>query len=138
MENTTVTRALTVAGCALAAWIPVLCLRLAAQHVDPTSIAAWVWLDLSELAALIALVLTARRGAARTCLVGLLVATLFVLDAVADIASATTSSSFAAAVAMALGAEIPVALGCLRLALTHTTTNAGRLPMSSRPAFVVA
>lgn len=57
VENTTVTRVLTVAGGVLAAWIPVLYLRLDAQRVDPASIAAWLGLDVSELLALTALVL---------------------------------------------------------------------------------
>ena len=68
-----------------------------------------------------------RRSSVRRNTVGLVAATLFVLDAVTDIASATTTSSLATAVAMALAAEIPVALGCLRLALMHdapaTTTQ---------------
>ena len=127
VENTTVTRVLTVAGGVLAAWIPVLYLRLDAQRVDPASIAAWLGLDVSELLALTALVLATSRRAAATRLIGLVAATLFVLDAVTDIASATTTSSLATAVAMALAAEIPVALGCLRLALMHdapaTTTQ---------------
>ena len=82
---------------------------------------------MSELLALTALVLATSRRAAATRLIGLVAATLFVLDAVTDIASATTTSSLATAVAMALAAEIPVALGCLRLALMHdapaTTTQ---------------
>lgn len=119
VENTTVARALAVAGGVLAAWIPVLYLRLDAQRVDPASLAAWVGLDVSELLALTALVLAAGRRAAATWLIGLVAATLFVLDAVTDIANATTTSS--------LAAEIPIALGCLRLALMHdapaTTTQ---------------
>ena len=77
VENTTVTRVLTVAGGVLAAWIPVLYLRLDAQRVDPASIAAWLGLDVSELLALTALVLATSRRAAATRLIGLVAATLW-------------------------------------------------------------
>lgn len=56
------TRALTMAGCLLAAWIPVLALRMTAQRVDPATIAVWVSLDACELGALTALVLEIGRA----------------------------------------------------------------------------
>lgn len=85
---------------------------------------AWVGLDALEALGLIATGFLAARGDRRHALAAAATATLLVVDAWFDTTTAAPGGDFATAVAMALGAELPLAALCGRLALRALSRHA--------------
>ncbi|PYC68037.1 hypothetical protein C7C46_29735 [Streptomyces tateyamensis] len=110
MPNRMVTAVLAGAGLALLPWILVL--------AQAPGSAGWVALDVMEAGCLLGGAALLRRGAAAlgaARAVAALAAGLLLLDAAVDLT--TAGSAWPVAVAMALGAELPLAALCGRLAL---------------------
>ncbi|MFH8343788.1 hypothetical protein [Streptomyces sp. NPDC018045] len=104
-------RILTGAGLALLPWMGYL-----AGTLPPAQAAAWVALDAVEAACLLAAgtrLMSGHRGhrAAATA-----AAVLLLADACADVATAGPGGELAGALAMAVGAELPLAVLCAALA----------------------
>ncbi|MEV8323669.1 hypothetical protein [Kitasatospora sp. NPDC056731] len=95
-----------VAAVALLPWLAV----LAACHETP-----WVVLDLLEFSALLSLDALLRRRSAAAGWAGGAVALLLAGDALADIACAGPGHAVLAALVMALGVELPLAVVCVLL-----------------------
>lgn len=97
----------TLAALALLPWLAV----LAVCHET-----AWVVLDLFELAALLWLDALLRRRSPAVHLPAAAIALLLAGDALADIGTAGSGLPLLAALVMALGVELPLAVLCLALA----------------------
>ncbi|WP_433887468.1 hypothetical protein [Streptomyces sp. CA-111067] len=115
---------LVACGLALLPWLYVL-----ATGLPPTATAAhwpvaWVGLDALEALGLIATGLLAARGDRRHALAAAATATLLVVDAWFDTTTAAPGGDLATAVAIALGAELPLAALCGRLALRALSRHA--------------
>ncbi|GAA4216334.1 hypothetical protein [Actinocatenispora rupis] len=110
-------RLLVACGLALLPWLYVLATGLPATATAAHWPIAWVGLDTLEALGLIATGLLAARDDRRYALTAAATATLLVVDAWFDTTTAATGGDFATAVAMALGAELPLATLCVRLAL---------------------
>ncbi|MFI2608687.1 hypothetical protein [Kitasatospora sp. NPDC018619] len=95
-----------LAAVALLPWLGV----LAVCHETP-----WVVLDLTEFAALLSLDALLRRRSPAALWAGAAVALLLAGDALADIACAGPGHAVLAALVMAAGVELPLAVLCLRL-----------------------
>ncbi len=108
---------LVACGLALLPWLYVLATGLPATATAAHWPLAWVGLDALEALGLIATGLLAARGDRRHALAAAATATLLVVDAWFDTTTAAPGGDFATAVAMALGAELPLAALCGRLAL---------------------
>lgn len=108
---------LAFCGLALLPWLYVLATGLPATARAAHWPLAWVGLDALEALGLIATGLLAARGDRRHALAAAATATLLVVDAWFDTTTAAPGGDFATAVAMALGAELPLAALCGRLAL---------------------
>ena len=108
---------LVACGLALLPWLYVLATGLPATATAAHWPVAWVGLDALEALGLIATGLLAARGDRRHVLTAAATATLLVVDAWFDTTTAAPGGDFASAVAMALGAELPLAALCGRLAL---------------------
>ncbi|MEU0058634.1 hypothetical protein [Streptomyces sp. NPDC006334] len=108
---------LVACGVALLPWLYVLATGLPATATAAHWPVAWVGLDALEALGLIATGLLAVRGDGRHALAAAATATLLVVDAWFDTATAAPGGDIATAVAMALGAELPLAALCGRLAL---------------------
>ena len=108
---------LVVCGLALLPWLYVLATGLPATATAAHWPVAWVGLDALEALGLIATGLLAARGDRRHALAAAATATLLAVDAWFDTTTAAPGGDFATAVAMALGAELPLAALCGRLAL---------------------
>lgn len=108
---------LVACGFALLPWLYVLATGLPATATAAHWPVAWVGLDALEALGLIATGLLAARGDRRHALAAAATATLLVVDAWFDTTTAAPGGDFATAVAMALGAELPLAALCGRLAL---------------------
>ncbi|MCL6672246.1 hypothetical protein [Streptomyces panaciradicis] len=108
---------LVACGLALLPWLYVLATGLPATAAAAHWPVAWVGLDALEALGLIATGLLAARGDRRHALAAAATATLLAVDAWFDTTTATPGGDFASAVAMALGAELPLAALCGRLAL---------------------
>jgi hypothetical protein len=108
---------LVACGLALLPWLYVLATGLPATATAAHWPVAWVGLDALEALGLIATGLFAARGDRRHALPAAATATLLAVDAWFDTTTAAPGSDFATAVAMALGAELPLAALCGRLAL---------------------
>jgi hypothetical protein len=108
---------LVACGLALLPWLYVLATGLPATATAAHWPVAWVGLDALEALGLIATGLLAARGDRRHALAAAATATLLVVDAWFDTTTAAAGGDFATAVAMALGAELPLAALCGRLAL---------------------
>lgn len=108
---------LDACGLALLPWLYVLATGLPANATAEHWPIAWVGLDALEALGLIATGLLAARGDRRHALAAAATATLLVVDAWFDTTTAAPGGDFAAALAMALGAELPLAALCGRLAL---------------------
>jgi hypothetical protein len=108
---------LVACGLALLPWLYVLATGLPATATAAHWPVAWVGLDALEALGLIATGLLAARGDRRHALAAAATATLLVVDAWFDTTTAAPGADFATAVAMALGAELPLAAVCGRLAL---------------------
>ncbi|MFF2038931.1 hypothetical protein ACFVVX_00760 [Kitasatospora sp. NPDC058170] len=96
-----------LAALALLPWLAV----LAVCHET-----AWVVLDLFELAALLWLDALLRRHSAAASVPAAAIALLLAGDALADIGTAGSGLPLLAALVMALGVELPLAVLCLALA----------------------
>jgi hypothetical protein len=108
---------LVACGLALLPWLYVLATGLPATATAAHWPVAWVGLDALEALGLIATGLLAARGDRRHALAATATATLLVVDAWVDTTTAAPGRDFATAVAMALGAELPLAALCGWLAL---------------------
>ncbi|MEW2306971.1 hypothetical protein AB0958_44845 [Streptomyces sp. NPDC006655] len=108
---------LVACGFALLPWLYVLATGLPATGTAAHWPAAWAGLDALEALGLIATGLLAARSDRRHALAAAATATLLVVDAWFDTTTAAPGGDFATAVAMALGAELPLAALCGRLAL---------------------
>ncbi|SEE30810.1 hypothetical protein SAMN04490357_7615 [Streptomyces misionensis] len=110
-------RLLVACGLALLPWLYVLATGLPATATAAHWPLAWVGLDALEAFGLIVTGLLVARGDRRHALAAAATATLLVVDAWFDTTTAAPGGDFATAVAMALGAELPLAAVCGRLAL---------------------
>ncbi|WP_207128687.1 hypothetical protein [Actinocatenispora comari] len=110
-------RLLTACGIGLLPWLYVLATGLPATATAAHWPLAWVGLDALEALGLLATGLLAARGDRRYALTAAATATLLVVDAWFDTTTAASAGDFTTAVAMALGAELPLAALCGRLAL---------------------
>ncbi|MEU0411309.1 hypothetical protein ABZ307_26295 [Streptomyces griseorubiginosus] len=108
---------LVACGLGLLPWLYVLATGLPATATAAHWPLAWVGLDALEALGLISTGLLAARGDRRHALAATATATLLVVDAWFDTTTAAPGGDFATAVAMALGAELPLAALCARLAL---------------------
>ncbi|SNX65876.1 hypothetical protein SAMN06272735_7718 [Streptomyces sp. TLI_55] len=115
---------LVVCGLALLPWLYVLATGLPATATAAHWPLAWVGLDALEALGLIATGLLAARGDRRLALAAAATATLLVVDAWFDTTTAAPGGDFATAVALALGAELPLAALCGRLALRTLSRSA--------------
>ncbi|WP_241968510.1 hypothetical protein [Streptomyces sp. ICBB 8177] len=115
---------LVACGLALLPWLYVLATGLPATETAAHWPVAWVGLDALEALGLIATGLLAARGDRRHALVAAATATLLGVDAWFDTTTAAPGGDFATAVAMALGAELPLAALCGRLALRALSRHA--------------
>ncbi|MGW5114326.1 hypothetical protein ACWEQ8_02555 [Streptomyces noursei] len=115
---------LVACGLALLPWLYVLATGLPATATVAHWPIAWVGLDALEALGLIATGLLAARGDRRHALAAAATATLLVVDAWFDTTTAAPGGDFATAVAMALGAELPLAALCGRLALRALSRHA--------------
>ncbi|MFF4633003.1 hypothetical protein [Streptomyces griseorubiginosus] len=108
---------LVTCGLALLPWLYVLATGLPATATVTHWPVAWVGLDALEALGLIATGLLAARGDRRHALAAAATATLLVVDAWFDTTTAAPGADLATAITMALGAELPLATLCTRLAL---------------------
>ncbi|MBW8801203.1 MAG: hypothetical protein JF597_48940 [Streptomyces sp.] len=115
---------LVACGLALLPWLYMLATGLPATATAAHWPVAWVGLDALEALGLIATGLLAARGDRRHALAAAATATLLVVDAWFDTTTAAPGGDFATAVAMALGAELPLAALCGRLALRALSRHA--------------
>lgn len=115
---------LVACGLALLPWLYVLATGLPATATAAHWPVAWVGFDALEALGLIATGLLAARGDRRHALAAAATATLLVVDAWFDTTTAATGGDLATAVAMALGAELPLAALCGRLALRTLSRRA--------------
>lgn len=114
---------LVACGVALVPWLVVLAVGLPTTTTASHWALAWVGLDSMEALGLIATgVLTLRRDPRRS-VVAAATAMLLVVDAWFDVTTAAAGSDFGSALAMALGAELPLALICATLALRPPRTH---------------
>lgn len=123
--------ALTGCGIAMLPWLVILAVTLPAAAVAPHWLIAWVGLDALEALGLIATGGLLRRGDPRCCLAATATAMLLVTDAWLDITTAAPGSSLVTAIAMAAGAELPMAALCMTLAI-RTVALVDRTPASQR------
>ncbi|MEU8886442.1 hypothetical protein [Streptomyces sp. NPDC048442] len=104
-------RLLTVAGLALLPWIGYL-----AATLPPAEAAAWMALDLLEALCLLTAGTRLVRGGCGHRLAAAGAALLLTADACADLLTSAPGPEFAAAAAMAVCAELPLAALCVTLA----------------------
>ncbi|MEV7547832.1 hypothetical protein [Streptomyces sp. NPDC089915] len=115
---------LVACGLTLLPWLYVLAGGLPATATVAHWPVVWVGLDALEALGLIATGLLAARGDRRHALAAAATATLLVVDAWFDVMTAAPGGDLATAVAMALGAELPLAALCGRLALRALSRHA--------------
>ena len=111
-------RVLAGAGLALLPWLGYL-----AGTLPPEEAAAWVALDALEAACLLTAGTRLLRGDPRHRAPAAAAALLLVTDACIDIATAAPGAELAGALAMAIGAELPLAALCTVLAARSTGTT---------------
>lgn len=104
-------RILTGAGLVLLPWLGYL-----AGTLPPVEAAAWVTLDTLEAAALLITGTRLLRGAPGHRTPAAAAALLLLTDACLDLATATPGTELTTALAMAIGAELPLAALCTTLA----------------------
>lgn len=105
-------RVLAGAGLALLPWLGYL-----AGTLPPSEAAAWVALDALEAAALLATGTRLLRADPRHRAPAAAAAVLLLADACLDLATAAPGTELATAIAMAVGAELPLAALCATLAI---------------------
>ncbi|TYK46261.1 hypothetical protein [Actinomadura decatromicini] len=106
---------------AMAPWIWGLARTMPSTAVVPNWSTAWVGLDLMEAAALLGTGLLLVRRDERYRTVAAVTATLLVTDAWFDVTTATPGAHRALSVALAVGAELPIAILCAALAVRAFT-----------------
>ncbi|GAA3798693.1 hypothetical protein GCM10022403_035670 [Streptomyces coacervatus] len=111
-------------GLALLPWLVVLANGLPGTAEAAHWNTAWVGLDTLEALGLIATGLLAARGHRLHALTASATATLLLVDAWFDTMTAATSGDRISAVAMALGAELPLATVCAALAVRGLARHA--------------
>lgn len=118
--------ALVGCGVAMLPWLVVLANALPASARVPHWSAAWVGLDALEAAGLAVTGRLVLRRDPRRCLTATATAVLLVVDAWFDVVTSAPGTQLATAVAMAVGAELPMAALCLVLALRSLPRPDGR------------
>lgn len=108
---------LLASGVALVPWLYVLARTLPSTARVAHWNAAWVGLDALEALGLLSTAVLRMRGDDRHRLAAAATGTLLVVDAWFDTVTAASGGELAGAVAMALGAELPLAALCAVLAL---------------------
>lgn len=116
-------RLLVACGLGLLPWMYVLAAGLPAVMTAPRWPVAWIGLDVLEAAGLLATGLLASRGDRRHALAAAATAALLVVDAWFDTMTATSTGDLAAAIAMALCPELPLAALCGWLAIRASRQN---------------
>ncbi|MDR3082705.1 MAG: hypothetical protein LBV60_17560 [Streptomyces sp.] len=104
-------------GLALLPWLVVLANGLPGTAIASNWCTAWIGLDALEALGLIATGLLAVRGHQLHALTATATATLLVVDAWFDTMTAAPGADQVSAIAMALGAELPLAVVCVVLAV---------------------
>ena len=112
-----VERVLVVCGLALLPWLVVLANGLPGTTTAVNWCSAWIGLDALEALGLIATGMLAARGHHLHPLTAAATATLLVVDAWFDTMTAAPGADRFSAVAMAFGAELPLAVVCAVLAV---------------------
>lgn len=135
---------LLASGVALVPWLYVLARTLPSTARVAHWNAAWVGLDALESLGLLSTAVLRMRGDDRHRLTAAATGTLLVVDAWFDTVTAASDGELAGAVAMAVGAELPLAAVCAALALgvprdlrhvspgSPPTTASPRPPRSTR------
>lgn len=108
---------LLVGGAALVPWLVVLTTTLPPTAQVGHWNVAWAGLDALEALGLVATGLLLRRGDGRHRLTAAATCALLVVDAWFDTVTAAPGAELATALAMAVGAELPLAVVCAALAL---------------------
>ncbi len=109
--------ALTGAGAAMVPWLFVLATELPAHTTAVHWNTVWVGLDSLEALGLASTGLLLRRRDARAGLTAAATATLLAVDAWFDVLTSASGADRAVAIAMAAGAELPMAALCAYLAV---------------------
>ncbi|MFF2363065.1 LPXTG cell wall anchor domain-containing protein [Streptomyces sp. NPDC058122] len=117
MPRPTLSTALVVAGAALGPWMFVLAATLPATAEAHHWTAAWVGLDAALAAGLAGTGLLRARRDPRHVLAAAATSALLLMDAWFDTMTAAPGTETVTALALALCAEIPLALVCARLAV---------------------
>lgn len=104
-------------GLALIPWLFVLAIGLPSATTASHWSTAWVGLDGLEALGLITTGVLVNRRDPRRCLAAAVTATLLLVDAWFDVSTAAAGADQAAAVAMAICLEIPLAIVCAVLAV---------------------
>jgi hypothetical protein len=110
-------RAYVAAGVFMIPWVLFLSRTLPAGATDSHWALAWVGLDSSEALALFATGGLLLRADNRCVLAATATAVLLLTDAWLDLTSAAPGGELLTAIAMAVFAEVPMALACIALAL---------------------
>jgi len=108
---------LVVCGAALLPWLVALACGGLPGTGGPEGNAVWIGLDTLEALGLVATGLTALRGHPVRALTATATATLLVVDAWFDTMTAAPGEEQVWAAVMAVGAELPLAAVCVRLAM---------------------
>jgi hypothetical protein len=110
-------RAYLAAGVFMIPWVLFLSHTLPASATDSHWALAWVGVDSSEALALFATGRLLLRADNRCVLAATATAVLLLTDAWLDMTSAAPGDELLTAIAMAVFAEVPIALACIALAL---------------------
>ncbi|HTJ69183.1 MAG TPA: hypothetical protein VL551_16725 [Actinospica sp.] len=113
-------RAYVAAGVAMIPWLLYLAFTLPASATDGHWALAWEGLDSCEALALFATGRLLLRADNRCVLAATATAVLLLTDAWLDVTSAAPGGELLTAIAMAVFAEVPIALACSALALRLT------------------
>jgi hypothetical protein len=117
--------ALIGCGAAMLPWLAVLAVWLPSTTQVGHWSTAWVGLDAAEGAGLFLTGWLLRRGDQRACLAAAATAMALTIDAWFDVTTAAPGAGLALAVAMAAGAELPMAALCATLALRGVSGRRG-------------
>jgi hypothetical protein len=121
--------ALTGTGAAMIPWLFVLAAELPAQTTAVHWNTVWVGLDSLEALGLASTGLLLRRQDSRAGLTAAATATLLAVDAWFDVLTSAPGADRAVAIAMAVGAELPMAALCAYLAVRlHPRSGADATP----------
>ncbi|MEU1803214.1 hypothetical protein [Streptomyces sp. NPDC019937] len=124
---------LLVSGVALVPWLYVLARTLPSTARVAHWNAAWVGLDALEALGLLSTAVLRLRGDDRHRLTAAATGALLLVDAWFDTVTAASGGELAGAVAMALGAELPLAAVCAALALGGTPKDTRQVSPGTPP-----